>query len=52
MRLPTMFVIPFIEYHAAFLFVCSLRIHHIWEIATKVGAMKRIGDRTVVLNGS
>ena len=33
------FVIPFIEYHAAFLFVCSLRRHHIWVMAMKVGAV-------------
>jgi hypothetical protein len=33
-----MFVIPFIAYQAELRFVCSLRRHHIWEIATKAGA--------------
>ena len=37
----TMFVTPFIAYHAALRFVCSLRLHHIWAIATKVGAVER-----------
>lgn len=34
----TILVIPFIEYQAAFRFVCSLLLHHIWVMATKVGA--------------
>jgi hypothetical protein len=31
---------PFMAYQAAFLFVCSLRRHHIWEMATKAGAIQ------------
>ena len=43
-----MFVIPFIEYQAAFLFVCSPRRHHIWVIAMKVGAVAKTLSATEV----
>lgn len=40
----TMLVTPFMAYHEAFLYVCSLRLHHIWVMAIKVGAVKRISE--------
>jgi hypothetical protein len=34
----TMLVTPFMAYHEALRYVCSLRLHHIWVIAMNVGA--------------
>jgi hypothetical protein len=35
----TIFVTPFMAYHDAFRYVCSLRLHHICVMAMNVGAM-------------
>lgn len=40
----TIFTIPSIEYHAAFLFVCSERRYHICTMAMKVGATDASND--------
>jgi hypothetical protein len=39
-----MFVTPFMAYHEAFLYVCSLRLHHIVVIAIKAGAIIYVRD--------
>lgn len=44
MRLPTILVIPFIEYQAAFRLVCSFLLHHMVEMATKVGGTNSVND--------